>query len=63
VLDEPFWDARLRRELTVMRCRECQRAYCPLEGLRVGLPVEVTFEDTGHGWVLPHFRPVPERNP
>jgi len=36
---------------------------CPLEGLRVGLPVEVTFEDTGHGWVLPHFRPVPERNP
>jgi uncharacterized protein len=30
---------------------------CSLEDLHVGMRVEVTFEDIGHGWVLPYFRP------
>jgi uncharacterized OB-fold protein len=30
---------------------------CPLEEARVGLPVEVTFEDVGGGVTLPQFRP------
>ena len=30
---------------------------CPLEDVRVALPVEITFEDAGSGVVLPQFRP------
>jgi uncharacterized protein len=30
---------------------------CELNQVRVGLPVEVTFEDVGEGVVLPQFRP------
>lgn len=30
---------------------------CPKEDLRVGLPVEVTFEERGTGVCLPQFRP------
>lgn len=30
---------------------------CPLDQVRVGLPVEVTFEDAGEGVSLPQFRP------
>jgi uncharacterized OB-fold protein len=29
--------------------------------LAVGLPVEVTFRDTGEGSALPRFRPWPQR--
>jgi uncharacterized OB-fold protein len=30
----------------------------PVAGLAVGLPVEVTFDDTGEGSALPRFRPA-----
>ena len=30
---------------------------CPMDHARVGLPVEVTFEDIGGGITLPQFRP------
>jgi len=30
---------------------------CPLDQVRVGMPVEVTFEDVGSGITLPQFRP------
>ena len=30
---------------------------CPIDEVRVGLPVEVTFEEAGGGMVLPQFRP------
>ena len=30
---------------------------CPLDRLRVGMLVEVTFEDVGNGVTLPQFRP------
>ncbi|MGH7818193.1 MAG: Zn-ribbon domain-containing OB-fold protein [Candidatus Binatia bacterium] len=30
---------------------------CPLENVRVGLPVEVTFEEAGGNVTLPQFRP------
>lgn len=30
---------------------------CPLEAVRIGMPVEVTFEEIAPGVVLPQFRP------
>ncbi len=30
---------------------------CPVERIRIGMPVEVTFEDVGDGITLPKFRP------
>jgi hypothetical protein len=30
---------------------------CPIDEVRVGLPVEVTFEEAGGGLTLPQFRP------
>lgn len=31
---------------------------CPLEEIRIGMPVDVTFEDAGGGVTLPQFRPA-----
>jgi uncharacterized OB-fold protein len=31
---------------------------CPEEDLRIGLPLEVVFEELGPGLTLPFFRPV-----
>jgi uncharacterized OB-fold protein len=31
---------------------------CAPEDVKIGMPVEVTFEDTGGGFTLPKFRPV-----
>jgi len=37
---------------------------CPLDEVKVGMPVEVTFEDVGEGVTLPQFRPrQPLRQP
>jgi len=127
VLPEPdettrfYWDAAVRRELAILRCRSCRTFVhypredcpkcgskqlsaervsgrgtihsftiahhgaagiptpaaivlveleeqkglrvlanlldCPLDQVKAGMPVEVTFEDVGDGVVLPQFRP------
>ena len=31
---------------------------CPVEDVHIGMPVEVVFEDTGHGVTLPKFKPA-----
>ncbi|HWP60695.1 MAG TPA: Zn-ribbon domain-containing OB-fold protein [Candidatus Acidoferrales bacterium] len=31
---------------------------CPIESVRIGMDVQVTFEDTGQGVTLPKFKPV-----
>jgi len=30
---------------------------CPIESVKIGMPVEVVFEDTGGGITLPKFKP------
>ena len=32
---------------------------CPPEAVRIGMPVELTFEELTEGYTLPQFRPVP----
>jgi uncharacterized protein len=31
---------------------------CPIESVRIGMPVTVTFEDRGDGFTIPQFRPA-----
>jgi uncharacterized protein len=36
---------------------------CAEEDLRIGLPLEVVFEELGPELILPFFRPAPTRSP